>query len=132
MASATGCWSVSGSSRSGWGTPLSVRMKSSAVSAKTNSPLLVFTNAGTSTRVVRTERAGACEPAEDGALLCALAATPESKTIPEITLATAQSLLMSRSMGRRLANRIHLHGKDQHINARAGFHRRHGAAPAAD
>src|ERR1700728_1142473 len=126
MASATGCSSVSGSSRSAWGTPLSVRMKSSAVSAKTNSPLLVFTNAGTSTRFDRTERAGVCEPADDGVLLCALAATPESKTIPEITLAT-HSMLVRRSMGRRLANSIHLHGIEHHINDRAGFHR--GTSP---
>jgi hypothetical protein len=118
MASATGCASVSGSSRSGWGTPLSVRMKSSAVSAKTNSPPLVFTNAGTSTRFERTESAVTCEPGDEGGtLVCALAATPESRTIPEIALAIAENMLKRRSMGRRLANRIHLPGNshDRHF-----------------
>ena len=37
-----------------------------------------------------------------------LAGTAESKTIPERALAIAESVLMRRSMGRRLANRIPL------------------------
>jgi hypothetical protein len=78
------------------------------VSAKTNSPLLVLTKAGTSTRLERTKRAVTCEPAGAGSLLCALAAAPESKTIPEIAVTSAESIRMRLSMGRRLANTIHL------------------------
>src|ERR1700679_1282292 len=121
MASATGCVSVSGSSCSDCGTPLSVRMKSSAVSSKTNSPLLVFTNAGTSTRLERTERAVTCEPADEGSLVCAPAGMAESKTKPEIALAIAESKHMRRSMGRRLANRIPLlrNNYDRHFESEA-------------
>src|ERR1700690_3012486 len=60
-AKARACELVSGSSRNGWGTPLSVRMKSSAVSENTVSPTLVFTSTGTSTKFERTLRGGASE-----------------------------------------------------------------------
>src|SRR5437870_1763848 len=61
MAKARACELVSGSSRNDWGTPLSVRMKSSAVSENTVSPILVLTSTGTSTKFERTLRGGACE-----------------------------------------------------------------------
>src|SRR5215471_1141728 len=76
-AKARGCESLSGSSRNDWGTPLSVRMKSSAVSENTVSPTLVFTSAGTSTTFECTVRGGACEagclsePSADGSADCA-------------------------------------------------------------
>src|SRR5260370_12764451 len=60
-AKARACELVSGSSRNDWGTPLSVRMKSSAGSENTFSPTLVFTSTGTSTKFERTLRGGACE-----------------------------------------------------------------------
>src|ERR1700761_9843268 len=56
MTRARGWESVSGSSERCCGVPSSVRVKSSAVSSKTTSPDLVFTMAGTSTRVERTVR----------------------------------------------------------------------------
>jgi hypothetical protein len=40
-----------------------------------------------------------CEPAGAGSLLCALAAAPESKTIPEIAVTSAESIRMRLSMG---------------------------------
>src|SRR5271155_153876 len=70
MANASGCESVSGSRGRFCGKPLSVRKKSWAVSSKTTSPLLVFTRAGTSTRVERTVSA-----AGPGSVCCASAPT---------------------------------------------------------
>src|SRR6266852_5688293 len=72
-ARARGCESVSSSICKGCGAPLSVRMKSSAVSEKTTSPALVFTSTGTSTKFERTERAETCWLGDDCSLLCALA-----------------------------------------------------------
>src|SRR5271165_1975992 len=61
MARARACELVSGSSRKDWGTLLSVRMKSPAVSENTVSPTLVLTSTGTSTKFERTLRGAACE-----------------------------------------------------------------------
>src|SRR5215469_15368480 len=60
-AKASGCESVSGSSRNDWGRPLSVRIKSFTVSESTASPTFVFTSTGTSTKFERTVRGDAWE-----------------------------------------------------------------------
>src|SRR6476646_5109677 len=59
-ASARGCPSAPSSIRTACGTPLSVRMKSSAVSENTTLAALVFTSTGTSTRLERDVSVGIC------------------------------------------------------------------------
>src|SRR5205823_14600192 len=72
-ASARGCPSAPSSIRTACGTPLSVRMKSSAVSERTTLRAWLFTNTGTSTRFERAVSVGTCESG-DSPPLCALAA----------------------------------------------------------
>src|SRR5271156_3181485 len=96
-ASAKGCESVSASSCNDCGTPLSVRMKSSAASEKTTSPALFFTSAGTSTKSERAVRVGVCGLADDCSLLCALTAAANENQRNGATATANLNLFIAKS-----------------------------------